>query len=68
MWVKSWSMKLENAAIVANQAGGNYIKSYALIGKYGYAQSVAELSILICIIKFFKNNEIVKNNKIELIF
>ncbi|MEN6293199.1 MAG: hypothetical protein ABFC34_08995 [Methanobacterium sp.] len=61
-------MKLENVAIVANQAGGNYIKSYALIGKYGYVQSVAELSILIRIIKYFKNNEIAKNNKIELIF
>jgi len=53
-------MKLENVAIVANPAGGNYIKSYALIGKYGYVQSVAELSILICIIKYFKNNEINK--------
>ncbi|MEL7669649.1 hypothetical protein [Methanobacterium sp.] len=61
-------MKLENVAIVANPAGGNYIKSYALIGKYGYVQSVAELSILICIIKYFKNNEIIKDDKIELIF
>ena len=46
-------MKLENVTIVANQAGGNYIKSYALMRKFGYVQGVAELNILIYITKIF---------------
>ena len=61
-------MKLENVTIVANRAGGNYIKSYVRMRKFGYVQSVAELSTLLYIIKYFENKGVTKNNKFGLIF